>query len=94
MKAEETRLLDELEALQKEEEETLKAIEEQEVVAQKISKEEERYWKEYIRHKRDFIALEDEGRRYKLSLFKLCLILKYSLCTSNVKRLILNHLNF
>lgn len=63
LKAEEVRLLDELEALQKEEAETLKAIEEQEAIAKKIAVEEERYRKEFTRHQKEFMALEDEGRR-------------------------------
>lgn len=62
-KAEEVRLLDELEALRKEEAEMIKAIEEQELISKEIAVEEERYRKEYIRHQKEFLSLEDEGRR-------------------------------
>ncbi|XP_023019610.1 beclin-1-like Atg6 [Leptinotarsa decemlineata] len=68
LKAEETRLLDELHALQKEEAETLKAIEEQEKIAEKISEEEDKYWREYTRQRRDFMVLEDEGRSLECQL--------------------------
>lgn len=61
--AEEVRLLEELEALQKEEAETLKAIVEQESIAKKIGLEEELYRKEFTRYQKEFMALEDEGRR-------------------------------
>ncbi|CAG9772474.1 unnamed protein product [Ceutorhynchus assimilis] len=57
----EVRLLDELEALEKEELDCLEAIAENEENAKKISQEENRYWKEYVRHKRQWLMAEDEG---------------------------------
>lgn len=63
LKGEEQRLLGELEALKIEEEETLKAIGEEELEAQRLGKEEDRYWKEYTRHRRDFMQTDDESRR-------------------------------
>lgn len=63
LKSEEQRLLGELEALKQEEEETLKAIKEEEAEAERLGKEEDRYWKEYTRHRRDFMQTDDESRR-------------------------------
>lgn len=65
---EEKRLLGDLEALNKEEDETLKAIEEQEQMSKKITQEEDRYWKEYVRHKREWLVAEDEGRSLECQL--------------------------
>ncbi|KAL1501873.1 hypothetical protein ABEB36_007116 [Hypothenemus hampei] len=65
---EEQRLLEELEALKVEEEATLKAIAEQEEIGKNIVEEENRYWKEYVRHKRDWLEAEDEGRSLKCQL--------------------------
>ncbi|KAJ8972344.1 hypothetical protein NQ317_008754 [Molorchus minor] len=62
LKSEEARLLDELEALKKEEVEMVKAIEEQEAVSRRIFQEEQRYFKEYNRHRRDLMVTEEEGR--------------------------------
>lgn len=63
MRNEEERLFCELEAMQQEEAATLKAIAEQEAEAQRLAHEEERYWREYTRHRRDVIVTEDEYRR-------------------------------
>ncbi|KAJ8925920.1 hypothetical protein NQ315_009772 [Exocentrus adspersus] len=68
LKAEEQRLLEELEALKKEEAESLKAIDEQEAVSERLSQEEERYFKEYARHRRDVIVTEEEGRSLECQL--------------------------
>ncbi|XP_030762144.1 beclin-1-like protein isoform X2 [Sitophilus oryzae] len=65
---EENKLLDELQGLQNDEEETLKAIEEQEDISRKISQEEDRYWKEYVRHKREWLMAEDDGRSLECQL--------------------------
>lgn len=67
LKGEEKRLLGELEALKQEEEETSKAIEEEEIEARRLAKEEDKYWKEYTRHRRDFMQTDDESRRLQLS---------------------------
>jgi len=65
---EEARLLSELQALREEEESTLKTTAEQEEIAQRITLEEDRYWKEYVRHKRDWLVAEDDGRSLKCQL--------------------------
>lgn len=69
VRAEEERMIKELEALKKEELATKEAISEQEKEREKLHSEEERYWREYARHRRDLILAEDECRRlvvYKL----------------------------
>lgn len=55
--------MDELSALQEEEAATLQAIEEQNVEAQRLAKEEQRYWKEYTKHRRDLVLRDDDARR-------------------------------
>ncbi|XP_050307711.1 beclin-1-like protein [Anthonomus grandis grandis] len=65
---EESRLLEELAALKKEEEDTVKEIEEQEKISKKITQEENKYWKEYVRHKREWLVAEDEARSLKCQL--------------------------
>lgn len=61
---EEVRLLAELEALNEQEEVTMHTITEQEELAKKITQEEDIYWKEYVRLKREWLEAEDQGRRY------------------------------
>lgn len=63
VKAEEERMISELEALRKEEIATRNAIAQQERERERLQSEEERYWKEYSKHKRDLILAEDEYRR-------------------------------
>lgn len=63
VKAEEERMIQELEALRKEEAVTRNAIAEQEQERDRLQNEERRYWKEYSRHRRDLILAEDECRR-------------------------------
>lgn len=60
---EEVRLLAELEALNEQEEVTTRTITEQEELAKKITQEEDIYWKEYVRLKREWLEAEDQGRR-------------------------------
>lgn len=60
---EEHRLIEELAALKLEENETLKAIDEQKEVSNHLNKEEERYWKEYTRHRREYMQTDDEHKR-------------------------------
>ncbi|XP_015518319.1 beclin-1-like protein isoform X2 [Neodiprion pinetum] len=62
IKAEEERMIGELEALQREEAATRTAIAEQERERERLQGEEERYWKEYSRHRRDMMFAEDEFR--------------------------------
>ncbi|XP_076269071.1 beclin-1-like Atg6 isoform X2 [Rhynchophorus ferrugineus] len=64
----EKRLLEELEALQQEEEDMLRAIEEQEEISRKITLEEDKYRKEYVKHKREWLIAEDEGRSLECQL--------------------------
>ena len=56
-------MISELEALRKEEIATRNAIAQQERERERLQSEEERYWKEYSKHKRDLILAEDEYRR-------------------------------
>lgn len=63
LKSEEERLIDELTALQEEEAATMKAIDEQHIEAQRLAKEELRYWKEYTKHRRDLILTDDDAKR-------------------------------
>lgn len=63
VKSEEERMISELEALRKEEIATRNAIAQQERERERLQSEEERYWKEYSKHKRDLILAEDEYRR-------------------------------
>lgn len=65
LKSEEQRLIEELTALQEEEAATLKAIDEQHYEAQRLAKEELRYWKEYTKHRRDFMLTDDDAKRFK-----------------------------
>lgn len=62
-KSEEERLINELEALRKEELAIRNAIAQQEVERERLQSEEERYWREYSKHKKDLILAEDECRR-------------------------------
>lgn len=63
VKSEEERMINELEALRKEEIATRNAIAQQERERERLQSEEERYWREYSKHKRDLILAEDEYRR-------------------------------
>lgn len=63
VKAEEERMIRELEALRKEEIATKNAIVEQERERERLQSEEDRYWKEYSKHRRDLMLAEDECRR-------------------------------
>lgn len=64
VKAEEERMIRELEALRKEEIATRNAIAEQERERERLQSEEDRYWKEYSKHRRDLMLADDECRRY------------------------------
>ncbi|XP_014219117.1 beclin-1-like protein [Copidosoma floridanum] len=61
-RAEEKRMIIELEALRKEEAATKEAIVEQEKEKERLKCEEERYWKQYARHRREIMLAEDECR--------------------------------
>ncbi|XP_012258889.1 beclin-1-like protein isoform X1 [Athalia rosae] len=62
IKAEEERMIGELEALRREEAATRNAIAQQERERERLQSEEERYWREYSRHRRDLMFAEDEFR--------------------------------
>ncbi|XP_046736237.1 beclin-1-like protein isoform X1 [Diprion similis] len=62
IKAEEERMIGELEALRREEAATRTAIAQQERERERLQGEEERYWREYSRHRRDMMFAEDEFR--------------------------------
>ncbi|XP_043272723.1 beclin-1-like protein isoform X2 [Venturia canescens] len=68
VKAEEDRMIRELEALRKEEEATKNAINQQQTERERLKSEEERYWREYSRHRRDLIMAEDECRSLECQL--------------------------
>lgn len=63
VQSEEERMIRELEALRKEEIATKNAIVEQEIERERLQSQEERFWKEYSKHKRDVLLAEDECRR-------------------------------
>ncbi|KAL1391542.1 hypothetical protein pipiens_012308 [Culex pipiens pipiens] len=62
LKGEEERLLQELGELSREEDAIRSAVKEQETEKQRLSNEEEKYWREYTKHRRDVITTEDEFR--------------------------------
>ncbi|KAF5281826.1 hypothetical protein FQA39_LY05040 [Lamprigera yunnana] len=68
LRNEEKRLLEELETMKEEEVATLKAIKDQEAISQRLSNDEERYWREYTRHRRDLMATDDEYRSVECQL--------------------------
>lgn len=63
LKNEEQQLMNELSDLQQEEMATLEAIKEQEKEAERLALEEDKYWIEYTRHRRDYMFTDDEYRR-------------------------------
>lgn len=56
----------ELKALQEEEKVVLKEYDSQEGNRVRLELEEERYWKEYSKHRNEFILVEDEHRRFNI----------------------------
>lgn len=64
VKAEEERMKRELEALRIEEKAIKRIIEDQEKEKERLQSEEDRYWKEYSKHRRDLMLADDECRRY------------------------------
>ncbi|XP_310418.6 beclin-1-like protein [Anopheles gambiae] len=62
LKEDETRLLEELSSLSREEQSIRQAVEEQEKEKQRLEREENKYWREYTKHRRDVITTEDEFR--------------------------------
>lgn len=65
---EEKRLLDELERMKEEESAIVLAIEEQERISQRLTQDEERYWRQYTSHRRDLMATDDEYRSVECQL--------------------------
>lgn len=68
LKGEEERLLQELSELSREEDAIKLAVKEQEVEKQRLGNEEEKYWREYTKHRRDVITTEDEFRSLECQL--------------------------
>ncbi|XP_055637395.1 beclin-1-like protein [Toxorhynchites rutilus septentrionalis] len=62
LKREEERLLQELGELTREEDAIKLVVKEQEAEKQRLENEEEKYWREYTKHRRDVITMEDEFR--------------------------------
>lgn len=63
LKSEEKRLLAELEALQSEVSTTAKALNEQKLEDKRLKEEEDKYWREYNRHRRNVMLSEDDYKR-------------------------------
>ncbi|XP_067007749.1 beclin-1-like protein [Anabrus simplex] len=68
LKAEEQRLMEELATLQEKEKVVKEALAEQEREHERLDGEEERYWREYTRHRRDLMLTEDEFRSLECQL--------------------------
>ncbi|XP_018334104.1 beclin-1-like protein [Agrilus planipennis] len=68
LEEEEKRLIIELENLQLEEEKIITAINEQETEAERLKHEEDRLWREYTRHRQDYLLTEDEYRSLECQL--------------------------
>lgn len=71
MKLEEESLQVELSQLQKKEQSAKEAVAKQEKEKERIAAEEERYWREYTRHRRDLLLAEDQYRRFVFISFLL-----------------------
>lgn len=65
---EEKRLIEELDALQEEEKVTVEAIEEKDKERERLVQEENRYWAEYTKHKRDYMLTDEESKSIDLQL--------------------------
>lgn len=68
MKLEEESLRDELSQLQVKEKAAREAVAKQEKEKERIAAEEERYWREYTRHRRDLLLAEDQYRSLECQL--------------------------
>uniref|UniRef100_A0A069DT97 Putative beclin-like protein n=1 Tax=Panstrongylus megistus TaxID=65343 RepID=A0A069DT97_9HEMI len=68
LRTEEDRLMYELKALQEEEKAVLNEYDAQEAIRDRLELEEERYWKEYSKHRNEFILVEDEHRSVQCEL--------------------------
>lgn len=62
LKAEEERLKAELNSIEEEEVKLKRDIEEQEKIKERLARDEELYWKEYSKHRHEYILVEDEQR--------------------------------
>uniref|UniRef100_T1E8Z0 Putative beclin-like protein n=1 Tax=Anopheles aquasalis TaxID=42839 RepID=T1E8Z0_ANOAQ len=62
LQLEENKLMEELSALSREEQSIRQAVQEQEKEKQRLEYEEQKYWREYTKHRRDVITTEDEFR--------------------------------
>ncbi|XP_045466392.1 beclin-1-like protein isoform X1 [Harmonia axyridis] len=68
LKAQEARFLEELESINKEEQELKKAIAEQKEFADQLEKNEKKYYKEHAKHSRDLMRIEDDARSLQNSM--------------------------
>ncbi|KAJ9589322.1 hypothetical protein L9F63_017481, partial [Diploptera punctata] len=68
LKSEEQRLLQELATLQESEQTVKKAIAEQEAEQCRLDGEENRYWREYTRHRLDLLVTDDDSRSLECQL--------------------------
>lgn len=65
---EEQQLIQELEGLKKQEEEAKATVEKQQVARVQLEKEEEKYWREYTKHRRDLLLSDDEAKSLECQL--------------------------
>ncbi|XP_059475298.1 beclin-1-like protein [Neocloeon triangulifer] len=65
---EEQQLIQDLESLKKQESEAKAAVEKQQAARLQLEKEEEKYWREYTKHRRDLLLTEDETRSLECQL--------------------------
>lgn len=65
---EEQQLIQELECLKKQEEEAKATVEKQQVARVRLEKEEEKYWREYTKHRRDLLLSDDEAKSLECQL--------------------------
>lgn len=68
LKNEETKLLKELEVLMKDEENIKESIRIQEEEKKRLKNEDEKYWREYTKHRKELISAEDEYRSLECQL--------------------------
>lgn len=61
-------MIQELEGLKKQEEEAKATVEKQQVARVQLEREEEKYWREYTKHRRDLLLSDDEAKSLECQL--------------------------
>ena len=89
LQLEESSLREELESLKGEQQQAEDQLKSQKAEKDKLEKEEQKYWKEYSRHKRQLLIAEDEFRSLvsSYSFFKRYSIIIFSLFLHNISRI-------